>query len=195
MKELEEFHKDKNSKDGRCHTCKSCAGIRAKNHYAENQKEKTRYQREYYVENRDEVLASKKSYYIENKEEIALYKKEHSKLYKDRRNVNEKIRRDSDPIYKLGISLRNRIYKFFKGKNRSKKSLELIGCSIESAKYYIELRFKPGMTWDNYGAWHIDHIYPLSLAKSTKELEKLCHYSNLQPLWARPNIIKSNKIK
>jgi hypothetical protein len=50
------------------------------------------------------------------------------------------------------------------------------------------------MTWDNYGKWHMDHIYPLSLAKTTEEIEKLCHYTNLQPLWAVDNIRKGNKI-
>ena len=50
------------------------------------------------------------------------------------------------------------------------------------------------MSWDNYGKWHIDHIIPLSSAKTEQDILKLCHYTNLQPLWAKGNIIKSNKI-
>jgi hypothetical protein len=53
------------------------------------------------------------------------------------------------------------------------------------------------MTWENHGVhgWHIDHIIPLSSAKDDIELlKKLCHYTNLQPLWAEENRIKSNKI-
>jgi hypothetical protein len=50
------------------------------------------------------------------------------------------------------------------------------------------------MSWENRDEWHIDHIIPLSSANSEEELYKLCHYTNLQPLWAEENIKKSNKI-
>jgi hypothetical protein len=50
------------------------------------------------------------------------------------------------------------------------------------------------MSWDNYGSWHIDHIMPLSSAQTTEEFNKLCHYSNLQPLWAHENLSKGNRI-
>lgn len=50
------------------------------------------------------------------------------------------------------------------------------------------------MTWENRNEWHIDHITPLSSAKTEEELYKLCHYTNLQPLWAEENLKKGNKI-
>ena len=61
---------------------------------------------------------------------------------------------------------------------------------------YIESKFKEGMTWENYGTWHLDHIYPCSKFDLTKEEEqRICfHYSNLQPLWASQNMSKSNEI-
>jgi len=73
----------------------------------------------------------------------------------------------------------------------------MLGCSIDFLKQYISNKFDKNMSWDNYGlyGWHIDHIIPLSSAKNKEELEKLCHYSNLQPLWAKDNLQKSNKIK
>jgi hypothetical protein len=63
-------------------------------------------------------------------------------------------------------------------------------------KKYIESKFKEGMSWDNYGVygWHLDHIIPLSSAKNEEELKSLCHYTNLQPLWAFDNLSKFNKI-
>ena len=50
------------------------------------------------------------------------------------------------------------------------------------------------MTWDNYGQWHIDHIIPLSSAKTEMEIYELCKYTNLQPLWAVDNLRKNNKL-
>jgi len=50
------------------------------------------------------------------------------------------------------------------------------------------------MSWDNYGEWHIDHIIPLCSATTVEELEKLCHYTNLQPLWAEENLFKGGKM-
>lgn len=59
---------------------------------------------------------------------------------------------------------------------------------------YIESKFKEGMSWENHGKWHIDHIKPLGNAKTEKELKKLFHYTNVQPLWAKENQKKGNKI-
>ena len=61
-------------------------------------------------------------------------------------------------------------------------------------KEHLELQFVDGMSWDNRSEWHIDHIIPLSSAKTDEEIYKLCHYTNLQPLWAEDNLKKSNKI-
>jgi 5-methylcytosine-specific restriction endonuclease McrA len=58
----------------------------------------------------------------------------------------------------------------------------------------MESLFKEGMTWDNYGEWEIDHIIPLSSSNSEKELNKLFHYTNLQPLWAVENLKKKNRM-
>lgn len=72
----------------------------------------------------------------------------------------------------------------------------MIGCSIEELKQYLEKQFKEGMTWDNYGEWHIDHIIPCAAFDLTKEEEQLkCfNYTNLQPLWAEENEKKGDKI-
>lgn len=59
---------------------------------------------------------------------------------------------------------------------------------------HIQLQFAPGMTWANHGDWHIDHRVPLASAKTIVEREKLCHYTNLQPLWAQDNLKKSSKL-
>jgi hypothetical protein len=61
-------------------------------------------------------------------------------------------------------------------------------------KIYLEEKFIDGMSWENQGKWHIDHILPLSSATNEDELYKLCHFTNLQPMWATDNIRKGAKI-
>lgn len=79
-------------------------------------------------------------------------------------------------------------------RNKSKHSIEYIGCSIETLKAHLESKFTEGMTWENYGDWHIDHIVPIKYGEPTLEqvIERL-HYMNLQPLWAADNISKGNR--
>jgi len=59
---------------------------------------------------------------------------------------------------------------------------------------HIEQQFKDGMSWENHGEWHIDHIFPVGLASDEEMVYKLNHYTNLQPLWAKENLQKGAKI-
>ncbi len=78
--------------------------------------------------------------------------------------------------------------------NKEKKSIEYLGCTIEEFKQHIEEQFKEGMSWDNHGEWHIDHITPLKYGNPTlEEVVERLHYTNTQPLWAAENIAKGNK--
>ena len=85
---------------------------------------------------------------------------------------------------------------------KNNRTVDLLGCSIESFKIYLESLFEPGMSWENHGrgrgktVWHIDHIIPCALFDLSKiEHQKRCfHFSNLQPLWAEENLRKSNKV-
>ena len=92
--------------------------------------------------------------------------------------------------------MRSRLLSFLKTRNITKKdkTFDIVGCSPEFLKEHLEKQFISGMTWDNRSEWHIDHIIPLSSAKTEDELYKLCYYENLQPLWAEDNLKKSNKI-
>ena len=76
---------------------------------------------------------------------------------------------------------------------KTNTTFKIVGCTPEFLKEYLEKQFILGMTWKNHGfyGWHIDHIIPLSKAKTLKDFEKLCHYTNLQPLWAEENLKKS----
>jgi hypothetical protein len=139
----------------------------------------------------------------------ACYAKQWRQNNKKRHNFLRKLWSDnkyrSDVNYRLLGSLRSRVHSAFRANKCKKgsKTLDLIGCSIQQLKQHLELQFKKGMTWDNYGRgwnnqkeWHIDHIRPCASFNLTKleEQQKCFHYSNLQPLWAKDNYIKGNKI-
>ena len=125
--------------------------------------------------------------YLQSDEGKAIY----NKYFKERRK--------SDPIFKLANTARTRIVSFLKTHNINKKrsTAQIVGCSPEFLKKYLENKFTSGMTWQNHGryGWHIDHIVPLASAKTTEEMKKLMHYTNLQPLWAIENLKKKDKIK
>ncbi len=116
---------------------------------------------------------------------------------KSKRNEYEKNRRKNNIGYRIRINLRNRITEILANKKRD-KSINLIGCSLDFLIKHLESQFQLGMNWQNYGirGWHIDHIMPCDSFDLTLESEqrKCFHYSNLQPLWAKDNLSKSNKI-
>ncbi len=107
--------------------------------------------------------------------------------------------RKTNPQILIRDRLAGRIRQALKKQNivKSKATKDLTGCSISFLKEYLEKKFKPGMTWKNYGVkgWHIDHIIPCSRFDLTNlDQQKICfNYKNLQPLWALENLLKSNK--
>jgi hypothetical protein len=212
-KKLDCFSKNKNKKDGFHTTCKKCMSNLSKKYYKQNNQQKNKYSSDYYKNNKKEHI-TRTSQYIKlnpevqkkyrDKDETKLKNKKYQKKYREnnRYKMNEyarnysKKRRQIDPIFNLMNFLRVRTYLAFKHKKWRKEGFteQLLGESYLNVKNHIENQFIDGMKWENHGMWHIDHIIPLSSAKNEEELIKLCHYSNLQPLWAEDNWIKSNKI-
>lgn len=103
--------------------------------------------------------------------------------------------RQNNPLIKVKQNLRNRLRIALRVKKwfKTTKFYEYIGCTQDELKQHLESKFTEGMTWENYGKWEIDHIIPLSSAVDINQMMTLSHYSNLQPLWKKDNIIKSNK--
>jgi hypothetical protein len=154
--------------------------------------------RKSYLKRRDKVIEKQKIYYRKNADEILLKHKKWASKNRDRINEwTENYR--STPEGKIAHSLRNRIRLAIKGQGakKDKTSLKLVGCTLKFLKNHIEKKFKPGMTWENYGllTWHLDHIKPVSKFNllDPEEQKRCFHYTNLQPLWAKENIKKSNK--
>jgi hypothetical protein len=105
-------------------------------------------------------------------------------------------RRATDPLYAMTHRLRARGASAFKNASYTKttKTAKTIGASFEVVQSHITSLFTKGMTWQNRSLWHLDHIIPLASANNKEELEALCHYTNLQPLWAMDNLRKSDKM-
>ena len=111
----------------------------------------------------------------------------------------EKNRKLTDPEFKIMKTLRSRLGTALKTQNSNKynNTIDLLGCSVSFLKDYLEAKFKDGMTWNNHGEWHIDHIKPCASFNLLQEEEqkKCFHYTNLQPLWAAENLSKGCKYK
>lgn len=111
-----------------------------------------------------------------------------------RSKAYQRNRRAIDPEFKVRCALRGRIGAAIRARGTKKHatSSELIGCSIPELRRHIEGLWLEGMTWDNYGDWHIDHIKPCAkFDLLDPEQQRACfHYSNLQPLWAIDNLKK-----
>ncbi len=107
-----------------------------------------------------------------------------------------KNRRAIDPLYKLTENIRSLIRISIKnrGFKKSSKTANILGCSFEEFKIHIENQFTEGMTWENHGEWHYDHIYPVGKRRDEAHLIELNHYTNFQPLWADDNWTKGSKI-
>lgn len=170
------------------------------------------YRRKYHRKNKGRIHKQKRGYYQQNKRRIRRkntknrdYRNAYSKVYYQKNKTflikacccRFKRRYKSDTLFRIKHLLRTRLGDLCadKGFIKSKRTMKLLGCDLKYFKSYIENLFKPGMTWNNHGrwGWHMDHIIPLDTAKTSTDMEKLCHYKNLQPLWWFDNLSKGNK--
>jgi hypothetical protein len=165
----------------------------------ENNKEKIKIKKtEYRNRNKDKIREKSKIYREKNKELLNNKKRDTRKKNLEYYREKERIRFEENPHLKLIRKYRNRIKNYMKYNKVSINTgtIDIVGLSADELKKYLESKFTEGMCWENYGlyGWHIDHIIPLSSAKNEEELIKLCHYTNLQPLWSFDNLSKHNKI-
>lgn len=181
-----DFGKSSQSKDGFLNVCKSCKKIINLNYRKLNPIKYKESQKKYRDNNK-----------LIEKIRIQIWRNKNKDKVNSKSVKYEKDRKKIDPKYKLIRNIRTRIYNFLRNKNitKSNKTINIIGCSPEFLKSYIENKFIDGMSWDKFGKEiHIDHIIPLSSAKNEEEVFKLCHYTNLQPLWSVDNLKKGSKV-
>lgn len=164
--------------DGRNSECKACVSKRIK----DKNKDKMRVSNKRWKDkNKQKLLQYQRAWQAQNKDWMRRWKKEHYK---------------NDENYKIACLLRGRILHALKGNAKHASTMELLGCSIEELKRYFEVRFVQGMSWQNHGEWHLDHIVPCAAfdLTSVDGQRKCFYYTNLQPLWAHDNLVKSAKV-
>lgn len=167
-------------------------------YYAANKEKVLAKNKKWIAKNKEKILNQKKEYFAANKEKIKAYKKSYYEKNKieiiEKARIHHKVRRKLDAKYKMTLLCRKRLHSALKAQNAAKnhRTLELLGTTIAKAYAYLESLFQPGMSWDNHGEWHIDHIIPCASFDLTNpaEQKKCFHYTNLQPLWAADNLSK-----
>lgn len=133
------------------------------------------------------------------KEYHAKWRQKNKEYYQKYKSNYEKNKKKLDPIYRLSCYTRTALYTSLKEKNINKYggTFDILPYTLEELMKYLESKFKEGMTWDNYGEWHIDHIKPISSfifeSSEDDEFKKCWSLENLQPMWGIENIKKGNK--
>ena len=163
--------------------------------------DRSEYRRAYYLAHRDEEVRRAREWVKKNPKKRAAissryYQSHLVKMRKLHREYKARCRK-SDPIYRMRENVRRRIRHAITRLQlkKTRRTPAFLGCDFDTLRRHLESKFKPGMMWENYGQWHIDHIIPLADGKTKQQIEKLCHYTNLAPLWARENLQKGKKRK
>lgn len=143
---------------------------------------------------RRERIAADPSLLAAERERGRRYFKENQAVVTQRQVERKRAQRQQDPSFRLRHALRNRIWNALSKQSvwKADGTAALIGCSRETLLKHLEAQFLPGMTWENYGQWHVDHVRPCaSFDLADLEQQRACfHYSNLQPLWRQDNLSK-----
>jgi len=197
-KELVEFAKNKQQKDGHNVYCKPCMSEKYSNAWYQLNKES---------HNANEKLRRRQNHDVFKKRAAEYYKKNKKRII-EKQTKYQSNKYKTDPLYAMKITLAATIgsairYKGLDWANAKPRTQELIGCTYPELMICLESKFESWMSWENRGrydgtpnyGWDIDHIKPLALATTLEELIELCHYTNLQPLCSYQNRnVKKNNI-
>ena len=181
-----------------------------KDFYQKHKKEKLEYQKKYRLKNHKKLLKYYNTYDKLHRKERAEYAKRYYLTHKEQRknwlmknkekikkysNKYNRNRRKRDINFRLAHNLRNRIWHAIISNSKSQSTKNLIDCSIKKLKQHLESQFTKGMSWSNYGKWHIDHIKSCCTFDLSKleEQRKCFNYTNLRPLWAKENLSRKKK--
>lgn len=184
IKSFDNFYATKKGRFGLSGLCKPCTAVA---------------QREFRAANPTYAAEVQKRHRLANPEKVAARQKVWREKNQDHVNARNKQKYAESPQFKLSLRLRNRLNKELRRGKLSVSGVRDLGGTVDAFKTYLESKFQEGMTWDNWGNglddWHIDHIRPFASFDLTDatQVRQACHFSNMQPLWARDNRKKGNR--
>jgi hypothetical protein len=193
------FSRDKSRQDGYCSICKICTKS---------------YKLKYYQDNIESIRAKTRIYAKTHQAAQGIRNKKYKESHHDQVRVSENARKRRDyainptkyrnwhnnylnthPEAKIASNLRIRLLQAVVSEQKAGSAVRDLGCTIKYLKIHIASKFLEGMSWNNHGEWHIDHVVPLSKFDLTnrEQFLKACHFTNLQPLWEADNLRKGNR--
>lgn len=216
-KQIEDFHSNRSKNGGKCSSCKECT-LKTNRDWRKNNKEKCheisrrwraanpgrkRELGKRWAENNPEkVRKTAQHWKAENPEKVRAIWRRWCKNNPDRKKENGRIASKKirgTPKGKLNSNLSTAVSLSLGGNKKGRHWEELVGYTIEQLKLYLEKKFTEGMTWGNYGKWHIDHIIPISAFNFEKaeddDFKRCWALKNLQPLWAADNLSKKDTLE
>lgn len=212
LKDVSEFGLRTSSKDGLSPSCKPCVRARNAKYYRADREKSAAQRASNYQKNRPRLLEYRRTYYWENREQFsAWYTARHAKdpeslrkqgrewAKNNREKINAYVRKRyaEDSSFKQREALRGMLRRCLAqaGAPKQVSTKELLGYGPDQLAARLGVQFKPGMSWDNYGEWQIDHKIPVSyfLAKGETRPHLINSLCNLQPLWAKENLTKRAK--
>lgn len=194
-KDISAFGKHKSGKDGIRAQCRKCVSLSVNVWNVKNKERKKVINKNWRDNNKERRRETDRKWQKKNKKRRNAYFKIYNKNWQKKNRLqhnkttreNNKKRYHTDPLFKMKRILRSRLRIALKSKKwrKNSKFTVYIGCTSEELKKHMECLWQPGMSWENHSlhGWHIDHIIPLASAKTEEEMIRLCHYTNLQPLW------------
>jgi hypothetical protein len=195
--------------------CRECKKIHLNAAYANNEAHRARRKqvaKEWYEQNKDAAKQSMAEWRAKNRARKIASDRERHRANKDQINAKRRAawgdedrrkareaqakRLASNPVFSMAARMRSYLSSSLRYNSwaKHKRTEEVLGCTFVDFKAHIEKQFLSGMSWENRRAWHVDHIVPVSSAKTADELMALFHFTNLRPMWARDNIAKGNEM-
>lgn len=198
-KSLTEFYIQKGRPQGVTSQCRSCK----KEYSLKIQEPRKTYMSVYFQKNKEKLIKINKDWRARNPEQKSNIDRLWNLANKEKVNNYKKAwkkKKKGDPLYKLKTNISSLFRNSLKKRNfkKTSKTATILGCTFQELHNHLKNTFE-----ENYGIpfglidtsiLHIDHIIPVSSAKTEEELLKLNHYSNLQYLLAEDNLAKGNKL-
>ncbi len=174
----------------------SCVCIDCSLFHGKGDKRK-KFKRDYRIKNRDKILKQDRERNRTNKDKLNKRTRDWHKNNRDKVNLARKERYKNNHNIRISIAMRGMVKRILNlsGKEKTMPSFDYLGYSKDQLTSHLEVLFCDGMSWENYGDWHIDHIKPVSvmLNEGITDPKTINALSNLQPLWAFDNHSKGSK--